>query len=341
MGHAILIRADGDHAIGLGHIYRMRTLAGFLAAQGHGVTFVSQPGTMGARLLADAGYAVFPAPGDGTYIGVDAVAHGRPDTVVLDLLDTDATALRALRAMLPDCRIVAVDDTGAGLALADHVINAMVHAWKRYDRGQVRAVLHEGPAYTILQDTVRAAIGRPRSPAAGRAERVLLAFGGTDTRGLTERALRALEGVPGPLRVRANLGPGSEPPPTLAKAAAASPHDVTLLYASPSLIAEMLDADLVICAGGTMLCELAALGIPAAAIAAEHHEALHIDQWVAAGSARSLGRWDTLDTAAVTAALRVLIDDGAGRQDMAGHGSRIMDGRGVERCAAIVAEGTA
>lgn len=333
-GRRILIRVDGDHAIGLGHIMRMRALALALAAEGREVVLLTRPDTSGERVLRDAGLDARPFRDGDLAEAVRAV--GGADVAAVDTLDTGAAELAALRAG-GTRRIVTFDDAAAGLAHADAVVNAIIFHWGRHQPRDVAARLCEGPDWMILQPDV-VARRRPPREIAPQGRRVLTAFGGTDTRALTARALDLLAATPGPLAVRANLGYGAEPDPAVARAAAKSPHPVVLLRGAPSLAAEMVEADLVLCAGGVMLYELAALGVPAAAIAAEDHEAINIAWWAAAGTVVDLGHYAAFDAAAAARTAARLLADPAARRAMADRGPAIVDGRGLERCVALIKE---
>ena len=85
-----------------------------------------------------------------------------------------------------------------------------------------------------------------------------------------------------------------------------------------------------------MLYELAALGVPAAALAAEEHEVLNIRYWANAGSAADLGDWRAFDPGRIAAAIAALIADRAARAAMSAAGRTAVDGGGLARCLAVL-----
>lgn len=334
-GRRILIRVDGDHAIGLGHIYRMRALAQALVAEGAEVRVLTLAGTVGATLLRDAGLTVEELPRSDDHESLRRlVSVWRPAVVVIDTLETTDDTLAALRP--ENGALVTIDDVGAGLRLADAVINPIVFHWGRYRAEECRARLFEGPAYMMLQPEARErAAHDPAIPP--RAERLLLTFGGTDTRNVTERVLEAVNRLDGPLTLRVNLGPGAAPSPRFDAAAAKTPHRLTVMRGCPSLIAEFAAADLVLCAGGVMLYEVAALGVPAAAVATEDHETTNIAYWAARGTAVPLGHHAALDPGRVAEEVGRLLNDQPARRAMSMRGRALVDGRGLARCVAVIA----
>jgi spore coat polysaccharide biosynthesis predicted glycosyltransferase SpsG len=328
----VLIRVDGTRDIGLGHVVRMRTLALAFRERGDPVTVATRQGTLGAKLMAEAGLAVrelpdSPAPDD----LAEAAAALRPDLTVVDTLETTDAELAALRRG----RLVVFDDWGAGLRLADAVVNAIVFHWGRYRREEARAKLFEGPAYVILPPDIAARAGRAPN-IAPVARRLFLAIGGTDSRGLTPRMLDVLARLSGPLEIRVNLGPGSNDADAVRAAAAHSPHRTEILAGAPSLADEFIRADLALCGGGNTLYELAALGVPAAAVATEDHEAANIRYWSGVGSAVDLGSWSALDGDRVAETVAALSADPARRGALSAAGLKTVDGRGLERCLAVL-----
>jgi spore coat polysaccharide biosynthesis predicted glycosyltransferase SpsG len=303
----VLIRADGSHAIGLGHIFRMRTLANGLKAKGARVAFISLADHPSLELLKAAGITVLAFDGPDYHLVLrDTIDSIKPDLVIQDVLDTSHESMAELRS-LTSAMIVNIDDTAAGLEAADMVINSMVFHWNRYGKEKVKALLFEGPRYAILQPGIGTLIRREKY-IHEHATEILIAIGGTDTHFVTQRALLSLNAVKTALNVRINMGPGSRISTQLERAIGSSPHRITLDRSNPDLLGAMFDADLVVCGGGTMLYELAAMGVPSACIATEPHEVLNMKYWEDQGATVALGWEKDLDGYSVSRTLNTLID---------------------------------
>lgn len=313
---------------------RMRDLARALAARGSKVTAVTLAGTVGGDILQSSGIVVHEIAEAAGQSGFRAAAARHdPHVAVIDTLDTDRETIAALHAA--GALVVSFDDCAAGLTDADAVINAIVFHWHRYRRDEVRAGLYEGPQYMILSPDVCGRLPSRYSVTTG-SRRVLIAIGGTDTRGLTPNLLRALDGVSEQLQIRVNLGPGVSAAVEHSLVNLRSHHRTEVIRAAHSLADEFLGADLVLCGGGNMLYELAALGVPAAAIATEEHEVLNIAYWREHGTIEDLGHWARLDAVRVAGTVNRLLVDGHRRDEMSQAGPRRIDGRGLDRCLEIL-----
>jgi len=324
----VAIRLEGGHRWGLGHLQRQRGVAEALCELGLEVGFITTAGSEAARHLGAGGWPVHPVAA-----GQLVPAEVRPRLLIVDML-AQGESLRRYRGAHPQVGVITFDDVGAGLAVADAVINPLVAGWGAYDRSQVRAELLEGPAYAPLRRALTAAI-EPERQVAERARTVLLAFGGSDDHGIAPRVLDLLRTVPGALELRVNRGPAARYGARLDEAIMGHPHRV--MATEEDFVAEMARADLVLCAGGSMLYELAALGTVAAATAGEDHEVANIASFAEAGTLVDLGSHRDLGPAAHGGLSRALFD-GPRRRAMSRAGRALVDGRGLERVVSRIME---
>ncbi len=322
------IRTDGDHRIGLGHVFRMRLLADEFARRGWRTVFCSRAGTDGFRVLAGAGYAVIPVADDWLPPLPGISAGG--DVLIIDMLDTDGDALREVKRST-GVRVVTFDDLRGGPDAADLVINA-VPATAEHPASK-RARVLAGFDYLLLEPSAIERARSSRRPVGAVVDRLFLSFGGTDTHNITERMLAALARVGRRLSLHVNLGPGFERSGSFEGTLAACPHRLEVSFGVPSLLDAAVQADLVLCAGGMTLFEVAAAGLPVAAIAAELHETVNVAAVARHGAAVDLGYEKTLRPDAVAAVITDLLADMDRRTALADAGPRLIDGRGAARCA--------
>lgn len=336
-GRTALIRADGSHETGLGHVYRMRALAVELNNRGWQVEFLSRQDRVAVGLVESAGIRVHTFAEKGFWKCLEkAVENFDPEVVICDVLETSPDMMAGIRRRVNAC-VVNMDDVGAGLQLADVVINAMVFQWGRYDSTKCRARLLEGPDYMILQPDLLRYAGRHR-PVSKNAVDVLMAFGGTDTHFVTERVLDAVNKMDTRLNLKVSLGPGTARTSGFEQAVQASPHFVSVVQSCPDLFREMVAADIVLCAGGVMLYELAALGVPSVSVATEPHEVFNMDYWAGIGTTIPAGCEKNLDGHRVTAAVLDLAKDPDRRFEMSRKGRRAVDALGLQRCVCAIEE---
>lgn len=333
----ILIRVDGSHALGLGHIYRMKTLATALDEAGYGISFLTKEDSCTHHLLQATGLKIYTFRTD-SYEEIlhQAVHTEQPALILQDILDTSAEAMRLLRART-SARIINFDDAGAGLTMADAVINSIIFHYATYTRADCQVPLFEGPQYMILQPSITQFLHRSKYIPV-EADNILLTFGGTDTHSITERALEAINMIPVPLAVTINLGPGSYFTPRLKQAIQDSTHHVVVLNAVPHLFAEFYRADIVVCAGGNTLYELAALGVPSIAIAAEPHEINNIRYWSQIGTTVCAAWENTLALDKLAKLVQALRIDDERRRSMSFIGKHAVDAQGLNRVRNIIEE---
>lgn len=326
----IVIRADGGWRRGFGHLYRMSALNRALTADGYDVRFVAHIDEDALRFLEEQSLAVHRLESPQPYVDMITLSSFAPHVVVLDVLDTNDTGLEYLKRSSA-ARLVCFDDLGAGLRNADAVINAIVGIWQS-DSNQEAEHVFAGPAYLILQEAILSARDSNRSTAPV-ANNVLIAFGGSDDHDLTAHAIDILEYVEEPLSVAVNLGPGYRDGERIREKATASRHNINVINKTPSLISLIGNCDILMCAGGVMAFEAAALGTPILGFAAAAHEAKTLEYLELEGTGRHLGLMN--EVAAATEVLSV-IGDPATRRSMSEAGRRLVDGLGLRRCIDIV-----
>jgi len=335
LGKRVLVRVDGSHAIGLGHIYRMKSLALGMVGKGASPAFLSLKDETANRILRSTGLPVFTfADGHLRTALPAAVDTIKPDLIVQDTLATNVDDVQFVRS-LGNASLIHIDDTGAGLTHADLVINSSVFHWGAYAGHGPNTKLFEGAGLMILQNEIEAYRRDIRATAA-QAKQVLVGFGGTDTHGVTETVLNALDAVTAfQLEVTVILGPGSEEPSGLSKAVEHSPHQVVIKRGVADLFAEFHGSDLVFCGGGVALYELATLGTPCLAVACEPHEEKNIAYWQGEGSAMRVGFRNALQSDFATVVADLLVNPER-RQAMSDAGRRVMAGSGLQRVLGIL-----
>ena len=334
-GKRVLIRVDGSHAIGLGHIYRMKALAQGLSERGAVPTFVTLLDGTANRLLQATGLTVHAyAEGDLRDALAKVSQEFRPDWIIQDVLATREDEVLYLKS-LSAAKLIHFDDSGAGLRLADVVINAFVYHWGEYAGYGSNTRLYEGAGLMILQKEIESYRGKPRA-IVSQARQVTMGFGGTDTHGVTESVLTALRDLGGQrFEVSVILGPGTLETPGLATAVAQSPHKVVVKKGVADLFAEFNSSDLVLCGGGNSLYELATLGIPSLAIACEPHEAKNIAYWEKAGTTIGVGFRRQLHPD-FSAVVDTLANDQSRREAMATAGRNVMSDSGLQKVLGIL-----
>jgi UDP-2,4-diacetamido-2,4,6-trideoxy-beta-L-altropyranose hydrolase len=330
---AILIRADGSPAIGMGHLMRCLALA---EAAGPRATFLSfEPPAPFIERAAAAGAGVRalasrPAsPEDLTETSEVARAIGA-EWIVLDGYTFDGDFQAGL--VTDGHRVLAIDDHGhAGHYGAQVVLNANADADARwYDERAPGTRLLLGLRYALLRAEFRDRRA-PDVPQPPRARRVAITFGGSDPDNLSAQVLDGLAAVPGPLEVLVVVGSANPHGASLRASAARSPHEVEIAIDVRDMAARLAACDLAVTAAGGTLVELARVGTPAVAVVVADNQAPGARALAEAGAVVNLGRHETLDPAAIGAAVAELADNADRRRTLSRRGRELVDGQGAAR----------
>lgn len=267
--------------MGMGHLFRMRTLYREIHRAGQEALFV----LLGQHLPSEAFLTDEQVP----YLTVTDTSLGWEAQIlrrfpvrlwINDRLDTDIEHIRYLQAH--GIKSVTFDDNGSGAALSDLHVAAL--APMRGDQPQGALVL-TGTDYLILPDSI-ARYRRLRS----NCHSLVVSLGATDTHGVTIKLLPWLRRQS--ISATIILGPGFEHHAELADAGGCQ---ITIKSAVPSLVAEFANYDLAITGGGLTAFEAAAAGLPTLTVANEPHEIGHCQYLQIIGCSHYSGFRDTAD----------------------------------------------
>jgi UDP-2,4-diacetamido-2,4,6-trideoxy-beta-L-altropyranose hydrolase len=203
----LVLRADGNSHIGLGHVMRLLSLAELLRADFAAITFLIQaPDAALTTLLQAAGVELVALPAG---LVADEPAGVLPallrptDVLVLDGYGFDFPYQLAVRPLV--ARLICLDDLHAFPFAADLVLNPAGGITPAdYDLRQPKARLLAGPSYAPL----RTAFGRPAEQAGPVASptQILVCLGGADPRQLTRATAASLLALPAVAHVHAVVG---------------------------------------------------------------------------------------------------------------------------------------
>jgi len=201
----LVLRADGNSQIGLGHVMRLLALAEILRADFAEIIFLLQaPDAALAELLHAAGVALVTLPAGPTAQEPTTTLppHLQPtDVLVLDGYGFDYAYQTAVRPLV--ARLVCLDDLHSFPFAADLILNPAGGVGPTaYDLRTPGARLASGPAYAPLRADFSPADNQPAaSPAT-----VLLCLGGADPRQLTRATAAALLALLAVAHVHAVVG---------------------------------------------------------------------------------------------------------------------------------------
>ena len=350
----VLIRCDGDNAVGMGHVVRCVAIADALrSAHGAAVSFAVVTGTPAAEMIAAHGFRVeMPGTAQGDEnTWLDGLAGDlRPDVLLVDVRsDLGPDTLRRIGAR--GVTVAVLDDAGprsraADIAFYPPLPRELALDWPAFG-GDVRSGWDYIPMRRGFAEAAEARAARVAQASDGATPatpvRVLVSMGGADPTGATAAALRALSGSKQPLEIVAVLGHAFADHAAVIDAAAASCWPVEIRTGVEDMPGLMADMDCAIAAFGMTAYELAAVGVPAlyvCATADHRRSAMALEQAGAAAVAGILA--DGPDAIDVDGArfgdmVRAFVGDRTAHRRMAAAARGLIDGRGAERIADVLA----
>jgi spore coat polysaccharide biosynthesis predicted glycosyltransferase SpsG len=318
--HKLTVALDtaGGRRQGIGHLLRSIALAEELRSQRAEVRLVSLP----KSLPALAARALRSSRLDSTRVN----GAPRPAIVVVDRPDTTPERLRGLRRRWPASPLAALDYYGAPVDGVRLVVN--LNDARRRGAPSTVVACHQGLQFAILRASFRRH-RRTRRGVRARVRRILVGFGGTDVTGWSTQAADLLaRSTPKDVMIDVLSGAAG-------RAVPAEPR-VRQHLALSDPAALLAAADVAVIGGGTMLIEVACLGVPAVVVPRTREETLFARQFVRAGAACAVGEEGSFPSEAVERQVRRLLRDRRARARMRRAGRRLVDGQGAARVARLV-----
>lgn len=284
----------------MGHLMRTLAIAAVARERGWSVSLIGdidQAGSAAAhRIEAELAIRSVRAP---ELPEAMLAATGEVDVLHLDAY-TDVPDVRGAGTLVSN-----MQDGPYGVRAADLSIDANLGAEETFARPD----LTRHPLVGLDVAVVREQVLRQRAAShrLSAVPRVLVVMGGSDPRGLTAHVVRALDGVPGPLRVTV-VDPRDRV--EVRDAAAVSVHDVQVRGFVEDLPALAREHDLAVTAAGTSVWDFACMGVPMAVLCAVDNQRPGYTNVVKRGLAWGLGVPPHADLDARVAELGALLRDG-------------------------------
>lgn len=294
---SIIIRADANEKLGMGHVFRALAIAQELAH--HQLTLATDSASqIGVDFLSQFPFDFTKVDGDKGFI--ELVGRTKPDLVILDQLDTEGDYVRKIKRSAG--KVVTFEDLGSGALEADLVVSDL------YENLKVPA---ERQLTTVANAILAPNFETVRQPAPFNQEvgNILLVFGGTDPSRLTEKALKALSCTNYRGKCSVIIGPGFK------RAISLEAYGLTgELHSSVRYMPGVMQkADLAISSAGRTVTELASLGVPVLCLCQNAKELTHTHASAQYGVI-TLGLGELVDVGTISAHIERLIENTQLRQ---------------------------
>lgn len=313
----IVLRADGGHKMGMGHIYRALAIAYELV--GHDVSIVTKEQkdeNFVSALLSDYPFKVVKVEDEKAFLAY--LAESEADITMVDILDTEAAFIKSIKQT--HTKVISFEDLGPGAEYADLVVNELYFNSDIQNDRQLTGVQH-----AILAPYFETE--KPRQAVEVDVQRILVVFGGTDPAALTGKALAALSGIGFKGEVDVVCGPGHKEVPDLAKFGLKGNVHRNVRY-MPGL---MKSVDLALSSAGRTVTELMALGVPTIVMCQNDKELTHTHANSAHG-VLNLGLGALVDTVTLQNHLQFVIESHKYRVHMNKLARTAINGRSNRAC---------
>lgn len=331
---SILIRCDGGHAIGLGHVVRCLAIAAELRDRFSAAVRFALGGDEAAfALVRGEAFPIDAIKGTPSAEALASlVASSRPDLVLLDIRTAfDPEEIVAMRKT--GCCIAVLDDASDRRLQAD--ISFFPPSGGALDWTGAAGEHHCGFDWIPL----RRQFSPPPARRTGPQKLALVLAGGSDPAGIGRRFLAsAARVVPPDWRIAMVVGAAAIADPGLEELAQALGPRLSLLRQVSDMATLMAEADLALASFGMTAYELAAVGVPMLLLCLSADHRFSASFLAENGAAQLAGIVRNVTDDALDRAVARLCADDAARESLGREARRLVDGFGVRRIAGKLAE---
>jgi UDP-2,4-diacetamido-2,4,6-trideoxy-beta-L-altropyranose hydrolase len=333
----LVIRADASAQIGTGHLMRCLALAQAWQDAGGRVVFLMAMETpaLEARLRSEGMEVIHlpvqPGSTDDAIRTADFAHQVGADWVVVDGYHFGADYQRIIKDS--GLRLLFIDDNGhAGHYSADLVLNQNIHAHEGlYPNREPYTRLLLGTRYVLLRREFLKWRGWKREiPEVAR--KVLVTMGGSDPDNVTLKVVQALQQVDmDGLEATVVVG-GSNPHYEELQSAVQDSRFPIRLESNVTNMPELMAwADVAVSAGGSVIWELAFMGVPIIGLSRAEQEEVLLQGSTQSGISVNLGRYHYVEPGWICEVLTGLAYSRELRLAMSQAGQSLVDGLGTDR----------
>lgn len=321
MTPGILIFAEGNERIGMGHLMRMFALAQALKEQSAHVAFASNdlPPFFKAMLAHE---------------GISTQAFEDYQVAVFDGYDYGDDDFQS--ASRSGALVCAMDDMGLlAHAPVDIIVNQNPGwGWETYSEFPGRAAI--GLNYCLMRRSFWGE--RPRRRAfEGRAKRILISGGGADPKAMAAATIEALEELDvGPLDVMVLAGPANPALSNLERLARLSNHRITIVPKVGDMAGALAWADMGVFAAGSSMWECAWSGLPICSVIVADNQFKAAKAFAESGAAVAVDWRENGTTADLVQPIALLLANTELREKLSSQAQAGVDGQGAHRVAHMI-----
>lgn len=345
MNKRIVIRVDGHKGIGMGHVYRMLTLAKYLRhLYDYEIIFVTRNNKAALDLIESNRFRVYPLRFNASrYDELESlkrvVADVNSGMVVVDLLRRchEKQFMKKLRSQ-GNVYIVAFTDVHENREIeSDIVINTSFYQNQEDFRHIKGTKYYLGLDYVILPPAYLTIKNR-QAENRNHVEKVLICMGGSDHHNLTFTVLKGIDKSDHDFCCDVIVSSAFFQEEKVNRMVKNLRHKVTIYYDQDGILDHLKKADMAITSGGTVHVERMCAGVPGIVINQLRHQCVLSRKASEMGISIDVGFYSAVQSGHLLRAIDTLLKDGALRESMSRRGRKLVDGKGLERVSKIVTE---
>jgi len=331
----LVIRADGNAAMGIGHLMRCLSLAQAWKDAGGIVSLITA--CPSKKLLDRFRCEAFSValmeemcPNSQDWDKTERVLNEHPDAwVVVDGYHFEQFYYQRIKR-LGNLLLVIDDMANLKNYHADIVLNQNLNSESLHYPCETDANLLVGTRYVLLRREFRRFRGWKRE-IPRTCHNVLVSLGGADPYNQTLKVLNALEKIEANLHINVVLGATNPNRESLINCTPVKNRNIDILEASDNMAGLMVQSDLAITSGGSTTWELCFLGLPSVQIILAKNQEKVAGELGKRGVIVNLGWYEDVTENNIIVAVKELIDNAEARKSMSIKGRAIVDGKGAER----------
>lgn len=340
----ILIRVDGHKRIGMGHVYRMLTLANYLRKENDfAFIFVNRNCAASVNLIKRSGFPFVTVP-FGIKLSqeikqlINILRFYRPSMIIFDVLHSDADRAFIECLRYDDNVLLTTFNDDAKQKFINADIIFLSDFLQRPDSYSTQeAKYYVGFNYLILNEEY-ARLNKIARKTNKAVNRVVVCMGGADQHNLTAKVLRAIDNSPIHFKCQVVVNSSFFNRDLARRLSSNLAHDVSFSFDVDNLAGHFSLADMAITSGGLVHLERMSSGIPGIVINQHLRQADLSSRLMKEEATVDLGLHNHVSEGKIVKAFNDLAKSYAQRLNMSNKGKGLVDGKGLFRIAEIITQ---
>ncbi|WP_291329277.1 UDP-2,4-diacetamido-2,4,6-trideoxy-beta-L-altropyranose hydrolase [Desulfovibrio sp. UCD-KL4C] len=334
----LIIRADANHSIGIGHVMRCLALAQAWTKHGGKALLV---GKIESTALKDRLCAFniefieleesYPQSANDSKILLNIAANvGKPSWIVLDGYFLDTAYQNEILKRFHNTLVID-DYHHLDIYSATMILNQNFGSEKIEYRTTTKTTVLAGAKYALLRNEFREPNIIQKKQTAANQIKLLISLGGADTNNTSLLVLKALNILPNNLAITLIIGPENKHTQSLTQYADKSSHKIEILSNVSNMAELIAQNDIIISAGGSSCWEICCIGKPLVIIITADNQKMLSNELAKAGAAINLGENHEISEEYISKNIKKLILSPQKITKLSNKSKTIIDGHGVAR----------